>query len=85
MPYTIRFTPAAARQLARLDAPIRRRLASAIDGLSVHPRPPGVKKLSGPADLWRVRVGDYRILYRIVDRELVIVIVTIGHRGDVYR
>ncbi len=85
MAYVIHFTPAAARQLGRMDNPIRRRIAGAIDGLMEDPRPSGVKKLSGPGDFWRIRVGDYRIVYQIHDHKLIIVIVTLGHRGDVYR
>ena len=85
MAFSIQFTPAAERALDGLEVPIRRRVAGAIDGLALNPRPSGVKKLAGLENLWRIRVGDYRIVYRIFDRTLVIVIVTIGHRGDVYR
>jgi len=52
--------------------------------LESNPRPPDVKKLKGRA-AWRVRVGDYRIIYEIHDRELVVIVVTIGHRREVYR
>lgn len=85
MAYSIQFTPAAQRQFNRLDAPTRTRIGAAIDGLAENPRPPGVKKLSGSKNLWRIRVGDYRVVYQIHDRELVVVIVNIGHRSDVYR
>lgn len=85
MANVIQFTPAAARQLERLDAPIRRRIGTAVDGLVENARPPGAKKLKGSEDLWRIRVGDYRVVYQIHDRRLVVVIVTIGHRSDVYR
>ena len=85
MACAIHFTPAAARQLERLDKPVRRRVATAINSLAAEPRPAGVKKLAGSGDLWRIRVGDYRIVYQIHDRHLVVVIVTIGHRSDVYR
>ena len=80
MSYIVQFTPAAARRLGRLDAPVRRRVASAIDDLMKNPRPSGVKKLSGPEDLWRIRAGDYRIVYQIHDRKLIVVIVTLGGR-----
>ena len=84
MAYTIKFTPAAEREFDRLDRSVRKRIAPAIQGLSIDPRPPGVKKLAGQ-DLWRIRVGDYRIVYQIHDRQILVLIVAIGHRGDVYR
>jgi len=83
--YTVQFTPRARRDLTRLESPIQRRIAAAIDQLALNPRPSGVKKLADSENHWRIRVGDYRIIYQIFDEVLVIVIVTIGHRGDVYR
>jgi mRNA interferase RelE/StbE len=83
--YAITFTPAAARALAALDPPVRRRVARRIEALGTAPRPPGVQALAGGEDLLRVRVGDYRIIYRIEDRHLVVLIIRIGHRGEVYR
>lgn len=85
MAYTVQIAPAAERQLAKLDRPIRARLAEAIDKLAANPRPAGVKKLVGEENAWRIRVGDYRIVYEIHDRRLVVLIIGIGHRGDVYR
>lgn len=85
MAYTIQVLPAAQRQLAKLHRPMQARIVAAIDELAANPRPPGAKKLSGKENLWRIRVGDYRILYQIVDRRMLVVIVAIGHRGDVYR
>lgn len=85
MAYTIRILPTAQRQLAKLDPPMQARIATAIDELAASPRPPGAKKLSGKENLWRIRVGDYRILYQIADRQLLVIVVAIGHRGDVYR
>lgn len=85
MAYTVQILPAARRQLSHLDPPIHKRIAAAIDGLAENPRQPGAKKLAGAENLWRIRVGDYRILYEIHDRQLLVVIVAIGHRGDIYR
>jgi mRNA interferase RelE/StbE len=85
MAYTIRILPSAQRQLARLDPPLQKVLAAAIDALAEHPRPPGVKKLSGKENLWRTRVADYRILYQILDKQLLILVVAMGHRRDIYR
>ena len=54
-------------------------------GLAANPRPPGVEKLAGPDDFYRIRVGDYRIIYQIQDDVLMILVVKIGHRREVYR
>ena len=56
-----------------------------IVALEVNPRPPGARKLRGESELWRVRVGDYRILYSIEEARLVVLVVKIGHRREVYR
>jgi len=81
----IELKPSAARELERLPREVQRRVARAIDGLASDPRPDGVKKLEGPDELYRVRTGDYRILYQIRDAVLLILVVNIGHRRDVYR
>ena len=75
--------PAAVRALRKLDPPVARRLQAAIALLAEDPRPPASRPLRGrPA--WRVRVGDYRVIYTIEDDVLLIVVVTLGHRRDVY-
>lgn len=84
MPYSIDFVPSAAKELAKLSAKERRRIATKIDALASEPRPPGAEKLSG-IDAWRVRVGDYRIVYEVRDRTLVILVLTVGHRRDIYK
>jgi mRNA interferase RelE/StbE len=53
--------------------------------LAQNPRPPGCIKLSGPSSLWRIRVGDYRVVYQIQDQQLIVLVVTVAHRRDVYR
>lgn len=84
MPYRIEVRPAAARQLRKLDPPTARRIQGVIALLADDPRPPASRPLTGrPA--WRVRVGDYRVIYTIEDDRLVVVVITIGHRRDVYR
>lgn len=84
MPYRIEVRPAAARQLRKLDPPTARRVQGAIALLANDPRPPASRPLTGrPA--WRVRVGDYRVIYTIEDDRLVVVVVTVGHRRDAYR
>jgi len=83
--FQLEFRPAAYRDFSKLDPAVRRRLTPAMDALRDDPRPPGVKHLAGPHDLWRVRVGGYRIVYAIHDDRLVIVVVRIGPRRSVYR
>jgi mRNA interferase RelE/StbE len=82
--FAIEILPAAGRELEALDATVRRRIDRKIALLAANPRPSGSKKLEGH-DLMRVRVGDYRIVYTVIDRRLVVVIVRIAHRSRVYR
>ena len=81
MTYNIEFVRRAERQLRSLSQDIQRRLDAAIQGLKENPRPPGCKKLTGVADLWRVRVGEYRIVYQIRERELLLSVVRVGITG----
>ncbi len=84
MPYTIDFVPSAAREFAKLATKERKRIAIKIDALAAQPRPPGAEKLAG-VDAWRVRVGDYRIVYEVRDRVLVILVLAVGHRREIYK
>ena len=84
MTYTLFIEKRAQRTLSRIARQDQERIADAIRRLADEPRPHGVKKLSG-RDAWRIRVGDYRILYEIHDERLVILVVDIGHRRDIYR
>ncbi|HEY4187645.1 MAG TPA: type II toxin-antitoxin system RelE/ParE family toxin [Polyangia bacterium] len=83
--YRVRTSPDADKQLARLDGSIRVRIAQKIDALAENPRPPGCKKLKGDHNLWRVRAGDYRIVFSIHEDVLLVVVIRIAHRRDVYR
>jgi mRNA interferase RelE/StbE len=83
--YRIILKPSAERELSRLPLALTERIERTIDALAADPRPAGVKKMQGAANLWRVRVGDYRIVYEIHDREIVIMVLKIAHRKDVYR
>lgn len=83
--YAVEFLPSAARALANLDDGVRRRIARRIDQFAAEPRGGGAIMLRGADDVWRARVGDYRILYRVEDDRLVILVIRIGHRRDVYR
>jgi mRNA interferase RelE/StbE len=82
--YEVRFKPAAAKELAKLPADVLRRIAPRIDALASNPRPHGVEKLAGE-DAWRIRVGDFRVVYTIEDRVLVVLVIHIGNRREVYK
>lgn len=81
--YRIELRPAAGRALRKLDPPVRHRLQGVIALLAQDPRPPAARALKGRPGL-RVRVGDYRIIYTVNDDVLLVVVVTLGHRRDVY-
>ena len=85
MVYTIKFKPAAARKLLKFPKPIQVKLARKIDSLTINPYPQGTKKLKGSDDLHRLRVGDYRIIYQVKNDQLLILVVKIGHRKEIYR
>ncbi|MET3904620.1 type II toxin-antitoxin system RelE/ParE family toxin [Paenarthrobacter sp. 4246] len=78
------FSSAAAKEIRKLDAPVRRKILLAIAELEQNPRPDGVRKLSAQSNSWRIRLGDYRVLYEIHDGELVIIIFRAAHRREVY-
>jgi mRNA interferase RelE/StbE len=83
--YRVVLTPAADRQLAKLPHQAREMIAAALIALGGNPRPPSCTKLAGADDLWRVRVRQYRVIYQILDNQLIVLIVKIGDRKDVYR
>ena len=81
--YRIELRPGAVRALRRLDPPIRHRVQGAIALLAHDPRPPAARALKGRPAL-RVRVGDYRVIYTVHDDVLLVVVVTLGHRREIY-
>jgi mRNA interferase RelE/StbE len=84
--YTVTILPSALRALQSLPRNVRERIREKIDLLAENPRPPGIKALQGSQKgFLRLRVGDYRVLYRVEDDRLLVVVVTIGHRREVYR
>ncbi|WP_348788925.1 type II toxin-antitoxin system RelE/ParE family toxin [Leifsonia sp. NPDC080035] len=85
MTYLVEVAPAAARELRKLDPRARRRIQAAVELLAETPRPPAAKQLVNSGGAWRVRVGDYRIVYDIEDDRLVILVLRVGHRREVYR
>ena len=86
MSYRVEIERSAARELARLELAVRRRVRQKVQALASDPRPRGAKKPlgSGTPSLWRVRTGHYRIVSEIRDDVLVVVVVTVGHRREVY-
>jgi len=85
MPYSIQFTSRARRDLEGLDRAVQRRLRTHIDRLAANPIPAGAKKLQGGEPYYRIRVGDYRVVYQVEGKQLVVIVVKIGHRKEVYR
>ena len=83
--YTIRFGTSAARALQRLDVSLRVRISRAIDALADNPFPPSARKLRGEERSYRIRIGDYRVVYDVLEEVVVVLILRIGHRKDVYR
>jgi mRNA interferase RelE/StbE len=86
MTYRVEFSRAAEREFDHLPQQVRTRLASRIGALAGNPRPSGVVKLKGRTpDLYRIRAGDYRVIYAIQDDVLLVLIVSVGHRSEIYR
>ena len=83
--YEIEITRAAERQLRGLPPQDQTRLAKAMLQLGDHPHPPGSRKLTGYDDVFRIRVGRFRVLYSVSGTTLIVVILKVGHRRDVYR
>ena len=85
MSYQIEFTPSAARAFKKLPGPIQGRITPKIDALAINPRPHGVEKMAGREHRYRVRVGEYRVIYVISDGSGLVTVAVIGHRREVYR
>ena len=83
--YRIEFAPAAVRQFGSLPVKIQLRVRTRIEALGSDPRPAGYRKLKGADDIYRVRVGDYRVLYQVRDDDLLVLVVSVRKRGDVYK
>jgi len=83
--YAVELERPAKKELDRLDGKIRARVLRKLAALADDPRPPGATQLVGVNDLWRIRVGDYRVVYAIEDDQLVVIVVRVAGRGKVYR
>ena len=85
MSFRILFAKSAEKTFLGLDRDIQRRIARAIESLGENPRPSGCVKLQGESDLYRIRAGDWRIVYATQDRKLIVLVLKIGHRREIYR
>lgn len=83
MAYRIEYTKSAVKDVAALDPQVRRRVLRAIDDLAENPRQVGAIQLKGSKH-WRIRVGDYRVIYDINDGKLIVLVLRVRHRGEVY-
>jgi mRNA interferase RelE/StbE len=83
--YAVEIKQSTRKELERLSDSLLARISERIEGLSTNPRPPGCKKLRGYKDLWRIRVGNYRIVYILDDLHKIVSITRIAHRGDIYK
>jgi mRNA interferase RelE/StbE len=82
--YRVAFTSSAAKELKKLSSELVARIAPRLENLATNPRPPGCKKLQGGDREWRIRVGDYRVVYIIDDAKLLVEVTRIRHRSEVY-
>lgn len=82
--YDLIIKSSAEKEMDRLSARVRGRIVAALEKLRSNPRPRGCLKLKGDDELWRIRVGDYRVIYTIQDDVLIVTVVRVAHRRDVY-
>jgi mRNA interferase RelE/StbE len=83
--YKVFFRPSADRQLRKLPAGVQCRIVAEVATLAANPRPAGVVKLAGEENLWRIRIGNYRVVYEIHDDRLIVLVLRVANRKDVYR
>lgn len=85
MYYRVEVLPQPRKTLAKIPRPMAARIVEAIESLAENPRPIGATKLRGFRNIYRIRVADYRVVYEIHDDRLVVLVIRVGHRRDVYR
>jgi mRNA interferase RelE/StbE len=83
--YEVKFSRGAKKQFRKLPIDVQQRIQTKINDLAIEPRPNGVKKLQGDDNSYRVRVGDYRVVYEIGDDVLIVTVIKIGHRSEIYK
>jgi len=84
MNYSITFVQSARKELEALQSALVDRITTKIESLATNPRPPGCRKLVGETNLWRIRIGDYRVLYSVYDKQRTVDIVAVRHRSKAY-
>jgi mRNA interferase RelE/StbE len=84
MSYRLDYLPSAAKSIEKLPKSIQRRILERLEILASNPRGPGSVKFTGE-DAYRIRVGDYRVIYTIQDERLIVLVIDVGHRREVYR
>ena len=84
-PYDVSFRRSAERDMRKLDVRLQSRVLRAVERLAQDPRPDGCRKLQGSDDAYRLRVGDYRVIYTVDDAVLIVAVERVRHRRDVYR
>ena len=83
--FAVVFARSARKELQALDPPVALRVLKSIEALVSSPRPAGARKLEGATDLWRIRIGEWRVVYRIAERQRFVDIVAVRHRREAYR
>jgi mRNA interferase RelE/StbE len=83
--FSVELTRTAEKQLRRIAKRDRNRLVEAIQGLADRPRPQGARKLQGYHDVYRIRVGQYRVVHEIIEDRVIVIVLKVGHRKDIYK
>lgn len=84
MMYRLDYTPAAAKQIRKLDPRVRARVLAAAGRLRDDPRPPALRQMVDRPGERRLRVGDYRVIYEVVDQQVLVLVLRVGHRREIY-